>query len=174
MLLRKDGPLAVDFFYILKNLPWAISFLKNCKKEKVNEIANSLTNLSYIFLEQNKIIEAKQYLLRALELRKIVNNTSSLAETYYGLCNLYWHEGNFEKAKEYAKISLKSAKSINDNQIISSAANYLSKIENKLGLYDSALVHYNVFINAKNTFQDTKLVAHLSYLMERLMEIQLI
>ena len=45
MLLRKDGPLAVDFFYILKNLPWAISFLKNCKKEKVNEIANSLTNL---------------------------------------------------------------------------------------------------------------------------------
>jgi len=45
MLLKKDGPLAVDFFYILKNLPWAISFLKNCKKEKVNEIANSLTNL---------------------------------------------------------------------------------------------------------------------------------
>ena len=45
MLLRKDGPLAIDLFYILKNLPWAISFLRNCKKEKVNEIASSLTNL---------------------------------------------------------------------------------------------------------------------------------
>ena len=45
MLLRKDGPLAVDFFYILKNLPWAFSFLQNCKKEKVDEIASSLTNL---------------------------------------------------------------------------------------------------------------------------------
>ena len=45
MLLRKDGPLAVDFFYILKNLPWALSFLKNCNKEKVDEIASSLTNL---------------------------------------------------------------------------------------------------------------------------------
>ena len=45
MLLRKDGPLAIDLFYILKNLPWAISFLKYCKKEKVNEIASSLTNL---------------------------------------------------------------------------------------------------------------------------------
>ncbi len=45
MLLRKDGPLAVDFFYIIKNLPWAINFLKNCRKEKVNEIATSLTNL---------------------------------------------------------------------------------------------------------------------------------
>ena len=28
MLLKKDGPLAVDFFYILKNIPWALSFLK--------------------------------------------------------------------------------------------------------------------------------------------------
>ena len=45
MLLKKDGPLAVDFFYIVKNLPWALSFLKNCKKEKVDEIASSLTNL---------------------------------------------------------------------------------------------------------------------------------
>ena len=45
MLLKKDGPLAVDFFYILKNIPWALSFLKNCKKEKVDEIASSLTNL---------------------------------------------------------------------------------------------------------------------------------
>ncbi len=45
MLLKKDGPLAVDFFYILKNIPWALSFLKNCKKEKVEEIASSLTNL---------------------------------------------------------------------------------------------------------------------------------
>ena len=45
MLLRKDSPLAIDLFYILKNLPWAISFLKNCKKEKVDEIASSLTNL---------------------------------------------------------------------------------------------------------------------------------
>ena len=45
MLLKKDGPLAVDFFYIIKHLPWALSFLKNCKKEKVDEIASSLTNL---------------------------------------------------------------------------------------------------------------------------------
>ena len=45
MILRKDGPLAVDFFYIIKNLPWAINFLKNCQKEKVDEIATSLTNL---------------------------------------------------------------------------------------------------------------------------------
>ncbi len=45
MLLKKDGPLTVDFFYILKNLPWAIKFLRNCKKDKVDEISSSLTNI---------------------------------------------------------------------------------------------------------------------------------
>ena len=45
MLIKDDGPLSVDFFYILKNLPWAFNFLKNCRKEKVEEIASSLANL---------------------------------------------------------------------------------------------------------------------------------
>ena len=45
MLFTKDGPLAVDFFYIIKNLPWAFKFLKNCQKDKVEEIASSLANL---------------------------------------------------------------------------------------------------------------------------------
>ena len=66
MLLRKDGPLAVDFFYILKNLPWAFSFLQNCKKEKVNEIASSLTNLlkhsQLSYDEIFKDINVKEYI----------------------------------------------------------------------------------------------------------------
>ena len=45
MLFREDGPLAVDFLYVLKNLPWAFKFLKNCRKDKVEEIASSLANL---------------------------------------------------------------------------------------------------------------------------------
>ena len=45
MLLREDGPLAVDFFYVIKNLPWALKFLNNCRKVKVEEIASSLANL---------------------------------------------------------------------------------------------------------------------------------
>ena len=45
MLLREDGPLAVDFFYVIKNLPWALKFLNNCRKVKVEEIAASLANL---------------------------------------------------------------------------------------------------------------------------------
>ena len=45
MLLKDNSPLSVDFFYILKNLPWAFKFLRNCRKDKVEEIASSLANL---------------------------------------------------------------------------------------------------------------------------------
>ena len=47
MSFKEDGPLAVDLFYILKNLPWAFKFLKNCRKNKVEEIASSLANLLF-------------------------------------------------------------------------------------------------------------------------------
>jgi len=45
MLLRSDGPLAVDFFYTIKNFSWALKFLKNCTSKNVNYISNSLARL---------------------------------------------------------------------------------------------------------------------------------
>ena len=45
MLLKSDGPLAINFGYLLQNLPWAINFLKNCRKDKIEYIATSLTHL---------------------------------------------------------------------------------------------------------------------------------
>ena len=45
MLLKSNGPLSVDLFYILKNLPWAFRFLSNCRKDKVEQIAGSLADL---------------------------------------------------------------------------------------------------------------------------------
>ena len=58
MLFKTNGPLAVDLFYICKNLPWAYKFLKNCRKEKVEEIANSLANfLKHARLSYDSIFE---------------------------------------------------------------------------------------------------------------------
>ena len=42
MLLRSDGPLAVDFLYAIKNFAWVFRFLQNCSTKKVNHISNSL------------------------------------------------------------------------------------------------------------------------------------
>ena len=45
MLLRSDGPLAVDFLYTIRNLSWVMKFLQNCTTKKVKYISNSLGNL---------------------------------------------------------------------------------------------------------------------------------
>ena len=45
MLLQSDSPLAVDFFYAIKNFGWVFKFLQNCTTKKVNYISNSLGGL---------------------------------------------------------------------------------------------------------------------------------
>lgn len=42
MLLRSDGPLDFDFFYVIQNFGWVFKFLQNCTTKKVNHISNSL------------------------------------------------------------------------------------------------------------------------------------
>ena len=33
MLLSKDGPLVIDWFYVFTHLPWTLSFLRNCTRK---------------------------------------------------------------------------------------------------------------------------------------------
>ena len=45
MLAKKNGPLSVDFLYILKNFRWGFQFLNNCRSEKVKYISSSLADI---------------------------------------------------------------------------------------------------------------------------------
>ena len=45
MLLRSNGPLAVDFLYAIKNFGWTFKFLQNCTTKKVNYISDALGSL---------------------------------------------------------------------------------------------------------------------------------
>ena len=85
LLLKQNGPLAVDFKYILKNLPWALSFLKNCSKDKVEYIASSLAN----FLSHSRL--SYDQLFEEVDVSQYINNN----ETLY----LYKTEKEFQAAK---------------------------------------------------------------------------
>ncbi len=87
MLLRSDGPLAVDFSYVIKNLPWAFKFLKNCRKEKVNEIASSLATI----LQHSRL--SYDYIFKEVEVSHYIKNEE----------NIYIYESR--KAYEDAKYS---------------------------------------------------------------------
>ena len=72
MLLKQDGPLSIDFGYILKNLPWAFSFLQNCKKNKVEYIATSLAN----FLSHSRL--SYDQLFEEVDVAQYINNNETL------------------------------------------------------------------------------------------------
>ena len=72
MLLKKDSPLAVDFLYIIKNLPWAFKFLKNCQKNKVEEIASSLANL----LHHSRL--SYDHIFKDVDVSKFIKNEENI------------------------------------------------------------------------------------------------
>ena len=47
MLLNKNSPLIIDWFYVFTHLPWVIRFLRNCTSSRVEHIAKSLSSFSY-------------------------------------------------------------------------------------------------------------------------------
>ena len=85
MLLRSDGPLAVDFFHVLKNINWVTKFLQNCTTKKVNYISNSLGNLlSNASISYDEIFSD-------LNVSEYIKNEEALY--------LYQNENEFLKAK---------------------------------------------------------------------------
>ena len=72
LLFKQDGPLAINFRYLLKNLPWAMNFLKNCRKDKVESIASSLSHvLQHARLTYDQIFEE-------VDVSHYVKNTEAL------------------------------------------------------------------------------------------------
>lgn len=45
LLFSKNSPLSFDWFYAATHLPWMLSFLKNCRQERVDHITDSLANI---------------------------------------------------------------------------------------------------------------------------------
>ena len=72
LLFKQDGPLAINYRYLLRNLPWAINFLKNCRKDKVESIASSLSHvLQHARLTYDQIFEE-------VDVSQYVKNTEAL------------------------------------------------------------------------------------------------
>jgi len=85
MLLKSDGPLSLDFLYVIKNLSWARKFFQNCTTNKVKHISNSLANLL------NSASTSYDEIFSDVDVSKYIKNE----ETLY----LYQNENDFLKAK---------------------------------------------------------------------------
>ena len=85
MLLKSDGPLAVDFLHVFKNFSWAYKFLQNCTANKVEYISNSLGNLL------NNASTSYDEIFNDVDVSKYIKNEEALY--------LYQNENEFLKAK---------------------------------------------------------------------------
>ena len=85
MLLKSDGPLAVDFLHVFKNFSWAYKFLQNCTANKVEYISNSLGNLL------KNASTSYDEIFNDVDVSKYIKNEEALY--------LYQNENEFLKAK---------------------------------------------------------------------------
>jgi D-amino-acid dehydrogenase len=106
ILLKSDGPLAINFGYLLQNLPWAINFLKNCRKDKIEYIATSLT-----YLLRHARLTYDQ-IFKEVEVSQYIKNTEAIY--------LYNTEKDFNSAQYSINLRKKNGitiKELNSNEI---------------------------------------------------------
>ena len=106
MLFKKDSPLAVDFFYVIKHLPWALKFLNNCRKDKVEEISKSLANfLKHAQLSYDEIFEEVKVSEYIKNEENIYLFDSKKSYDDYKYATLMRKRNNVEVARECAKLA---------------------------------------------------------------------
>ena len=180
MLVSKNSPLVIDWFYVLTHLPWAIRFLRNCTSERVDHIAKSLSNFSShaglayeeifdevdvsqiivhkepIFLYESKeLFEKNQY---AFNLRKKNNvhfdviNKEDIAKMEPSLAPIYY-KGMILKGESFTKSPLQITLKIFDDFINNGGHFVLSKIDSIIRKGDFLFLKYK-----KQEYQFDKIV----------------
>ena len=156
MLLKQDGPLAIDFGYVLKNLPWAFSFLKNCRKDKVEYIASSLAH----FLSHSRL--SYDELFKEVEVSQYINNNETL---YLYKTEKEYHAAKYSinlRKKNGVKIKELNAAEINELEpniapvyfcglIFEGSRHTINPIKVSKNIFESFLQKGGSFLNKKIT-----------------------
>ena len=110
MLMRNDGPLSIDFFYMIKNLNWALKFLRNSSRNNVNKISEALGNI----LKSASV--SYDEIFSDVKVSQFIKNE----EAIYLLTLLNIKRSNFSQAKELidklSKACVKICSSTKDGQ----------------------------------------------------------
>jgi len=169
MLLNKNSPLVIDWFYIAKHLPWAIRFLRNCTSARVEHIAKSLSSFSshaelayeeifsdvdvsnnivnkepILLYESKELFKKNQY---ALNLRKKNNvdftviNKEDITKIEPHLKHIYYN-GIVLKGEKFTKSPLLIAKKIFDNFIENGGYFVKSKVTSIVNKDNSIFLQY--------------------------------
>jgi len=127
-------------------------------------LGDNYNNIALVYISQKEYDRALDYLTMALEIRESVNNRIGMSTTNSNIGEVYYKKGLFKEAKIYFLRSISDAKKINSRESLKHVYLWLSRTEEKLNNYDSALVYYKLnrayhdsILNAANIGQQAEI-----------------
>ncbi|WP_308788849.1 tetratricopeptide repeat-containing sensor histidine kinase [Prolixibacter bellariivorans] len=106
------------------------------------KLATSLVNMGVISSNRHKLVEAKQYYTRALNVYKELDNQRGIANCLLNIGVILQKQGDMPLAFEHALQAMSLYKEMNDHNRISQCVNNIGVILDKLGSYDKAISYY--------------------------------
>ena len=94
LIFKDESPLSFQWKTILHATPWIVKFLKNCRKEKVDQI---IKTLSYLLKRAEK---SNEKIFQELSLKELINNNETLY-LYESEDDFLSDKQNINKRKDY-------------------------------------------------------------------------
>lgn len=146
-------------YFSLNNYETALDYLKRGVKIEENNhfYFNACISNNYIaeiYIKTNALDSAKKYIQKASQLSKKSEDKIAVGITYYTMGNYYFHIGKYEDAKNVVTDLIIVAKESNYKELLKDSYLLLSKVNAKLGDFQSAYISLEHYFKVYNHLYD--------------------
>ena len=141
---------------IVSENPYEVKLRSFYKKE----LANMLSNVSYIYYQHGKLQITFEYLERSLKINKELNNKHGMALSLNGLGYIYDSYGDVTNALEYFHRSFKISEQIKDKKGMGVSLNNIGYMYDDQGDLQKALEFYSQDLKLREEIKDEEGIAN--------------
>lgn len=131
----------------------------------------ALMNIGFWNAQQKRYTDALPYYEQSLKLATLTRYEFGMAKSSWGLGDIYFHNGDFQKAKYFLDLSEKYAKKIHANEVLISAYNTRRDLLAAQNRFKESLVYATMTDNLKDSLHRTDLTRRFVNL-EKVQEIE--
>ena len=128
-----------DFYKSIKNYSRALKIFEEIKREDLQ--ANTLSNIGLIYFDLEENTKSEEYLVKALNIRKKINDQYGLSVSYVNLGKLLEKQNKYQLAIQNYNKGIEIKEKLEDFLGIAIAKSNMSNIYLKLNQPNVALKH---------------------------------
>ena len=128
-------------------------------REKLKDsagIGSSLASLGVVSLSNNKLPQAKEYILRSLAIARRLGDDKLILRNLHTLANIYGTEGSYQKALEVDREALEICKRTDNRRNYSEIYSNMALCFFYMGDYNASLEHHYKVLEIDKFFNDDK------------------